>query len=125
MTMGEIEGIDGDMELVNGVDIDLYGDLGVIDKEELKNYIAAFFSKHSEEKDIYDLSVHIKEFNDTYLGKPLVFCSLSANTEYGVISINSNGWGIKQALRGGLNSLVIEVNKFVVKELYGERFRAI
>ena len=104
------------------IDVNFSGefrDIVEFNRTALAEYITRFIKKYGEEKEIYDISVYIKKFEADYFGKPLIFCSLAANTEFGLISASSTGWGLKQSIRQGMKNLLFEINKLHQKELFG------
>ncbi len=116
------------VEPEGGIDVDFSGefrDLSEFNKEGLKSYIVNFLSKYGELKEIFEVSVYLKKFDATYFGKPLIFCSLAANTEFGLVSASSTGWGLKQSLRQSLKSLILDMHKLNERELYGKYSEAI
>lgn len=89
-------------------------------RDALKEYTTNFIRRYGEEKEIFDVSIYLKKFEASYFGRPLVFCSLAANTEFGLVSTSSTGWGLKQALRQGLKGMLLEIHKLNERELYGQ-----
>jgi len=103
------------------VDVDFFGDLGNLskfNKEELMNFVNRFVEKYGNKKEVFDVSVYLKRFEANYLGKPLIFCNLALNTQFGLVSATSTSWGLKQVLRDSKNALS-EMRKLSEKEAYG------
>ena len=121
-------GILVEASLMGEIEIDFsgeYRDLPEFNRSTMKEYIKSFVSRYGGEKEVFEITVYLKNFEASYFGRPLVFCSLAANTEFGLVSSSSTGWGLKQALRQGLKSLLLEVTKLNQKELYGKHAEAI
>ena len=115
--------------LKNGeIDVDFFGDFrGIIEfnRDEMSDYIKRFIDKYGRRVEIYDVSVYIRKFEASYVGKPLIFCNIAANTEFGLISSTGTGWGFKQALRQGLKAALAEVSNLLEKEIYSKKIEAI
>ena len=112
-----------DSILKKQIDIDFSGDfvsLPEFNRSALTEYVDGFIKKYGEEREVFDVSIYIKKFEASHFGKQLIFCSLAANTEFGLVSSSSTGWGVKQALRQSLRTMLLEVNKLNVRQLYGQ-----
>lgn len=117
--MGVDTMIDGN---TNEIEVEFFGDLGPLteSKEALADYTNRFVRKYGEKLEIFDVSVYLRKFEANYFGKPLIFCNIAANTEFGLISSTGTGWGSKNSIRQGLKSMLVEIQKQAEMELYGD-----
>ncbi len=114
----------GKETLVKGeIEVDFSGDVRALvdfNREALTEFVNRFVKKYGEEREIFDISIYLKKLDTTYLNRPLVFCNIAANTEFGLATATSTGWGLKQSIRQGLRTLILEVHKLGEKDLFGE-----
>ncbi len=120
--------IDETMLKKGEIDIDFFGDfrnLVEFNKEAMSDYINRFIDKYGRRVAIYDISVYIRKFEASYIGKPLIFCNIAANTEFGLVSSTGTGWGLNQAIRQALKTTLAEVHKSLEKEIYSRKIEVV
>ena len=104
------------------IDVEFFGDakgLPDFDRNVLMDFVNRFVGKYGGKSEIFDVSVYFKRFEANYFGKPLIFCNIAMNTDYGLVSTTSTAWGLRQSLRQGLKSALVEAQKLGESESYG------
>jgi len=111
-----------DANTMMGIEVEFFGDFNSLaeNKEMLADYTNRFIKKYGEQLEIFDVSVYLRKFDANYFGKPLIFCNIAANTEFGLVSSTGTGWGLRNSLRQGLKTMLVEIQKQAETELYGE-----
>lgn len=105
---------------IDQVEVYFSGDLIELkdfNRKLMSDYVNSFIQKYGKTKEFFDVDIYLKKFEASSFGRPLIFCSIAANTEFGLLSTTSTGWGVKQSLRQGLKILMLEQNKLIEKEV--------
>src|SRR3989344_2990741 len=113
MVTGNVEG---------GVNIEVSGelrDMPEFNRDALIDYINSFLSKYAVIGDITNTDIYFKKFEASHLGRPLVFCNVTLNTQHGIISEHGSAWGIKQALRQAMKYSLAKMDKLAEEQALG------
>ena len=113
MIVGNIEG---------GINIEVSGeirDMPEFNRDALIDHVNGFLSRQSVAGDISYADIYLKRFEASHLGKPLVFCNVTINTQYGIISEHGSAWGIKQALREAMKNSLDKMEEISEEQMLG------
>jgi|SRR3989344_8710065 len=104
------------------INVELSGDLGEmgeLKRNVIVEHVNNFLSKYAISEEIEYIDVYIKKFDALHLGRPLIFCNITFNTQYGIVAEHGTAWGSKQALKQAMKNSMLTMEKLAEEQLLG------
>lgn len=105
------------------VNVEISGEFREIpefNREAIADQVSSMLNKYTNTEDISYINVYIKRFEAINMGKPLIFCNVTINTAFGIVSEHGSAWGVKQALNQAMKNCLVNIEKTAEEHLMGE-----